>query len=184
MRIRARGRAHAGARAARPGPGEDVKTPGVSAGGTACGASSGRQVARTVRWSEEQDDVLRECSFRGAAYARDEIERRCGTAHTLHAVELRASRIHCSLAVQTVCPECGAVGVVINRQTGLCRLCTERYHLEQERAFAEVLERERAEAEDPGRIAEARRERDAQRQRNSRTCRRYGLKSRRARGSS
>lgn len=137
-----------------------------------------------VRWSEEQDDVLRECSFRGAAYARDEIERRCGAVHTLHAVELRASRIHCSLAVQTVCPECGAVGVVINRQTGLCRLCTERYHLEQERAFAEVLERERAEAEDPGRIAEARRERDAQRQRNSRTCRRYGLKSRRARGDS
>lgn len=174
-RTRARGRL-------APRPGEDVKTLGVRAGETACGASSGRRVAHTVRWSEEQDDVLRECSFRGAAYARDEIERRCGTAHTLHAVELRASRIHCSLAVQTVCPECGAVGVVINRQTGLCRLCTERYHLEQERAFAEVLERERAEAEDPERIAEARRERDAQRQRNSRTCRRYGLKSRRARG--
>lgn len=110
--------------------------------------------------------MLRECSFRGAAFARDEIERRCGAAHSLHAVELRASRIHCSLALQTVCPSCGAVGVVINRQTGLCRLCTERYHLEQERAFAEVLERER----------------DAQRQRNSRTCRRYGLPSRRARG--
>ena len=74
--------------------------------------------------------------------------------------------------------------MVINRQTGLCRPCTERYHLEQERAFAEVLERERAEAEDPPRTAEARRERDARRQRNSRTCRRYGLKSRRTRGGS
>lgn len=63
-------------------------------------------------------------------------------------MELRASRIHCSLAVQTVCPECGAVGVVINRQTGLCRLCTERYHLEQERAFNEQLERERTHAEE------------------------------------
>lgn len=126
--------------------------------------------------------MLRECSFRGAAFARDEIERRCGAAHSLHAVELRASRIHCSLALQTVCPECGAVGVVINRQTGLCRLCTERYHLAQERAFGEVLAAERAEAEDAGRIAEVRRQRDAQRQRNSRTCRRYGLPSRKERG--
>lgn len=117
-----------------------------------------------MRWSDEQDDVLRECSFRGARAARDEIERRCGVSHSLHAMELRASRIHCSLAVQTVCPECGAMGVVINRQTGLCRLCTERYHLAQERAFAEV-----------------RRQRDAQRQRNSRTCRRYGLPSRKER---
>jgi DnaJ-class molecular chaperone len=132
-------------------------------------------------WSEKQDDVLRECSFRGAAFARDEIERRCGVSHTVHAVEVRASRIHCSLQVQTVCPECGAVGVVINKQTGLCRLCTERYHLEQERAFAEILKAERAAAEDSGRIAEARRERDAQRQRNSRTCRKYGLPSRRER---
>jgi uncharacterized Zn finger protein (UPF0148 family) len=57
---------------------------------------------------------------------------------------MRASRIHCSLAVQTVCPQCGAVGVKINRQTGMCPLCTERYHLEQERAFNEQLERERA----------------------------------------
>ena len=84
-------------------------------------------------WTEEQDDVLREVSFRGAAYAAAEIERRCGVRHSVRAVEMRASRIHCSLAVQTVCPQCGAVGVKINRQTGMCRLCTERYHLEQER---------------------------------------------------
>ena len=125
--------------------------------------------------------MLRECSFRGAAFARDEIERRCGAAHSLHAVELRASRIHCSLALQTVCPSCGAVGVVINRQTGMCRLCTERYHLEQERAFAEVLERERAEAEDPARIAKTKHKRNTQRQQNSRTYKKYGLPSRRAR---
>ncbi|WP_288735182.1 hypothetical protein [uncultured Enorma sp.] len=29
-------------------------------------------------WTEEQDDVLREVSFRGAEYAAAEIERRCG----------------------------------------------------------------------------------------------------------
>ncbi len=135
-----------------------------------------------MRWDEDQDDVLRECSFRGAAYARDEIERRCGARHSVRAVEVRASRIHCSLMVQTVCPGCGAVGVTLNRTTGLCRLCTERYHLEQERAFAEVIEAERREAEDPERIAAVRRERDMMRQRNSRACRRYGLPSRRERG--
>ena len=55
-------------------------------------------------WTEEQDDVLREVSFRGAAFAAAEIERRCGVRHSVRAVEMRVSRIHCSLAVQTVCP--------------------------------------------------------------------------------
>ena len=132
-------------------------------------------------WTEEQDDVLREVSFRGAAYAAAEIERRCGVAHSVRAVEMRASRIRCSLAVQTVCPECGAVGVKINRQTGMCPLCTERYHLEQERAFNEQLERERAHAEESAELDEVRRERDMMRQRNSRLCRKYGLKGRRER---
>lgn len=135
-----------------------------------------------MMWDEAQDDVLRECSFRGAAYARDEIERRCGVSHSVRAVEMRASRIRCSLARMTVCPGCGAVGVNINRSTGLCRRCSERYHLEQERAFREILEAERAEAEDEAKIAEIRRERDRLRQQNSRTCRKYGLRSRRQRG--
>lgn len=134
-------------------------------------------------WSEEQDDVLREVSFRGAEFAAAEIERRCGVRHSVRAVEMRASRIHCSLAVQTVCPSCGAVGVKINRQTGMCPLCTERYHLEQERAFNEQLERERALAEDSAELAAVRRERDRLRQANSRLCRKYGLKGRRERSS-
>lgn len=41
-------------------------------------------------WTEEQDDVLREVSFRGAAYAAAEIERRCGVRHSVRAVEMRA----------------------------------------------------------------------------------------------
>ena len=132
-------------------------------------------------WREAQDDVLREVSFRGAAYAAAEIERRCGVTHSVRAVEMRASRIHCSLAIQTVCPQCGAVGVKINRQTGMCPLCTERYHLEQERAFNEQLERERAACEQSDELADVRRERDMMRQRNSRLCRKYGLKGKRER---
>lgn len=134
-----------------------------------------------MRWTEEQDDAPREVSFLGAAFAAAEIERRCGAAHTVRAVEMRVSRIHCSLAVQTVCPECGRMGLTLNRQTGLCPLCTERYHLEQERAFNEQLERERAEVEASGELEAARRERDRLRQRNSRLYRKYGLKSRRER---
>lgn len=132
-------------------------------------------------WTEEQDDVLREVSFRGAEFATAEIERRCGARHSVRAVEMRASRIHCSLAVQTVCPQCGAVGVNINRQTGMCLLCTERYHLEQERAFNEQLERERLTCERSDELADVRRERDKMRQRNSRLCRKYGLRGKRER---
>lgn len=61
-------------------------------------------------WTERQDDCLRECSYRGARYVRDEIEWRFGVRHTVHAVEMRASRLHVSLRVQTVCPSCGARG--------------------------------------------------------------------------
>ncbi len=73
------------------------------------------------------------------------------------------------------------MGVKINRQTGMCPLCTERYHLEQERAFNEQLERERAACERSDELADVRRERDKMRQRNSRLCRKYGLKGKRER---
>lgn len=134
-----------------------------------------------MRWTEEQDDILREVSFLGVRAARDEIYRRTGAHHTCRAVEMRASRIHCSLAIRTVCPSCGAVGVKINRQTGMCPRCTEQFHLEQERAFNELLERERAQAEDEGEISAIRRERNRLRQANNRMCKKYGMKNRRER---
>lgn len=131
-----------------------------------------------MRWTEEQDDVLREVCFRGAEFAAGEIYRRCGVRHSPRAVEMRASRIHCSLAV---CPGCGAVGVGLNRQTGMCRLCTERFHLEQKRAFNEQLEAERMAAEESAEVDAVRRERDRLRKQNSRMCRKYGLAGRRQR---
>ena len=134
-----------------------------------------------MRWTDEQDDVLREVCYLGADAVAEMNRRRCGESPSARAVEMRASRIHCSLALRTVCPECGAVGVGLNRQTGMCRMCTERFHLEQERAFNEQLEAERAAAEDPAAVADVRRERDRLRQRNSRLCRKYGLAGRRGR---
>ena len=52
---------------------------------------------------------------------------------------------------------------------------------EQERTFNEQLEHERAHAEGSAKLEEVRRERDMMRQRNSRLCRKYGLKGRRER---
>ena len=86
-----------------------------------------------------------------------------------------------SLRVQQVCPECGVVGVRLNRQSGLCPKCTELMHLNEELAFNEVLQAEREEKADDADVAAIRRERDRMRQRNSRLCRKYGLKSRRDR---
>ncbi len=134
-----------------------------------------------MRWTAEQDEVLRENAHLGAAAAASAIRRQCGARHTPKAVELRASRIRCSLALREVCPRCGTIGVGLNKQTGMCRLCTERYHLERERAFNEQLEAERAAVEEGEAVAAARRERDRLRQRNSRLCRKYGLAGRKGR---
>ncbi len=119
-----------------------------------------------LRWTERQDDVIRECCFRGADYVAAEILRRCGVERSRHAVEMRASRLGASLVPQTVCPACGAVGLKINRQSRLCVRCTELLHVEEQRAFAAQLEAERAAA-----LAEAealRRENAVLRKRRSR----------------
>ena len=113
--------------------------------------------------------------------AAAEIERRCGPSHFIRAVEMRTSMIYCSLAAQTECPSCGAVGVKINRQTGMRPLCTERYRLEQERAFNEQLETSGLPAGSPRSSLKARREGNKMRQRNSRLCRKYGLKGKQER---
>ena len=44
-----------------------------------------------------------------------------------------------SLRVQQVCPECGVVGVRLNRQSGLCPMCTEIMHLNEEISVREKM---------------------------------------------
>ena len=132
-------------------------------------------------WTTGQDDILRELCYYGAERVREEIKKRYGIERSLQAIEKRASRIHVSLKVKEVCPDCGAVGVHLNRQTGLCPRCTEAYHLQVEIAFNECLQKELEQSQEPKVIAEIRRERDKMRQRNSRLCRKYGLTPRRDR---
>lgn len=132
-------------------------------------------------WTTREIEIMREHGYEGVDAVRRAIAEECGVRRSVRSIESQASRCHVSLRVQTVCPGCGLVGVRLNRQSGMCCLCTEKMHLEEEIAFNELLEQERAEAAEGCRIEEVARERAAMRQRNSRLRRKYGLKSRRER---
>lgn len=125
-------------------------------------------------WTTREIDVMRERGYLGAAAVQRAILEECGTERTIRSIESQASRYHVSLKVRHVCPECGVVGVRLNRQSGLCPACTERLHLAEEVAFNEILQRE-------AEVASIRRERDRMRKRNSRLCKKHGLKTRRER---
>lgn len=132
-------------------------------------------------WSTGQNDTIRELGHKGVVAVHDAILERYGVDHTLRAIEAQASRIHASLKVQTVCPECGVVGLRINRQTHLCAACSEKLHLAESIAFNDVLMAERLEVADEAEIADIKRENASMRQRNSRLCRKYNLPSLRER---
>ena len=132
-------------------------------------------------WTTREVDVMRANGHLGVEAVHDALLRECGTDRSARSIESQASRCHVSLRVQQVCPECGVVGVRLNRQSGLCPMCTEMMHLNEEIAFNETLQREREEKADEADVAQIRRERDRMRQRNSRLCRKFGLKSRRDR---
>ena len=91
---RPRTRAHTGAGMPRPNRAETLRRRAYAllAGGcrrldhTASGGGA-------MKWTEKQDNILRSASFKGAAFAADEIARRCGVRHSVRAVEMRASRI-------------------------------------------------------------------------------------------
>lgn len=135
-----------------------------------------------MQWTCRQEEIIREQCFRGAAAVRDAIERECGVSRSVHAVEAHASRIGVSLRRLEECPECHAVGVRINRQSGMCPLCTARAHVAEEEAFRDLLAMEAEGCEEGSELDEARRRYAALRQANSRTCRRHGLPGKRGRG--
>lgn len=118
---------------------------------------------------------MREHCTEGAAGVQRALMDECGVSRSIRAIEVHASRIHMSLRVRQTCPECGVVGVRLNRQSGLCPACTEFEHVEEERAFNALLELEAAEVKDKSAIEAAKREYVALRQRNSRLCKKHGL---------
>ena len=132
-------------------------------------------------WTTREVDVMRANGHLGVEAVHDALLRECGTRRTVRSIQIQASRFHVSLKVRPVCPECGVVGVRLNRQSGMCPACTERMHLAEEVAFNEVLQREREEKASEAEVEEIARERAAMRKRNSRLCSKYGLKTRRQR---
>ena len=128
-----------------------------------------------MRWTDEQDAVIRELGHKGVDAVRRELVRRCHALHTVYAIKRRAVRIHASLRKRTVCPECGAIGVHINRQSKMCIRCTELLRLEEAKAFEELLEQERRGAEEGGGNEQKTRRRAENRERKARAGKSHGL---------
>lgn len=110
-------------------------------------------------WTTKEIDVMRAHGYLGVDTVRDALLRECGTDRSARSIESQASRCHVSLRVQQVCPECGVVGIRLNRQSGMYPKCTELMHLNEVVAFNEILQAEREEKADEGDVAAIRRER-------------------------
>ena len=134
-----------------------------------------------MMWTTRQEEIVREQCFRGAEAVRDAIERECGVRRSVRAVEAHASRMRVSLRVRSECLGCGAVGVRLNRQSGMCARCTEEAHVAEERAFNELLRAEAAGCDEGPEVDAARREWARLRQQNSRLMRKHGLRGKRGR---
>lgn len=128
-------------------------------------------------WTTKQDEALRECAHEGVAAVRAMLYARFGIERSEHAIKMYASRQDISLRRQTRCPACGAPGVRLNRQSGLCRACSLEQNIERERIYSEMLEAERVAAEESPRVEVLEREYAKLRQRNARYRRKYGLKT-------
>lgn len=103
-----------------------------------------------MMWTTRQEEIVREQCHRGSLAVRDAIERECGVRRTVRAVEAHASRMHVSLKVRSECPQCGAIGVRLNRQTGMCPLCTEELQSRRgARSTSSCAARSRAARKDP-----------------------------------
>ncbi|MBQ9004022.1 MAG: hypothetical protein IJ087_19425 [Eggerthellaceae bacterium] len=134
-----------------------------------------------MMWTTGQNDVIRELGHKGVAVVHDAILARYGVDRTLHAIEIQASRIHASLKVLTECPECHALGVRINRQSGMCRRCTVAAHVAEDEAYNQLLEAEAAGCDGGPEYEELNRRWAQLRQKNSRLMREHNLKSKRER---
>ena len=132
-------------------------------------------------WTVRQESIIRERCHEGAEAVRDAIERECGVSHSVRAVEMHACRMHVSLRVRATCPECGAIGVRINRQSGMCPLCTELGHVAEEEAYNELLQLEAEGREEGPELERAKRKYAQLRQANSRLAREHGLPGKRER---
>lgn len=89
-----------------------------------------------MRWSRQEDDILRDYGSLGAEACSGILAEECGTRRTVKAVQHRASLIGASLFEYHVCPTCGAK-VKRLRPSGVCMVCHEILKAERQRTVAE-----------------------------------------------
>lgn len=133
-------------------------------------------------WTVRQEEILREYGHLGVDAVADQLLKECGVERSKGAIAVHAHRIHVSLRTMPECPECHAIGVHLNRLSGLCPACTLRAKVEEERAFNELLAAEAEGCDDGPEYEALAREYDRLRQRNSRLCRKHGLRGKNKRG--
>jgi len=138
-------------------------------------ARDGVVVQMTNFWTVRQEEMIREYGHLGAEAVADAIEAECGVRRSVRAIQQHAHVIHASLRIKPVCPECGAIGVVLNYQSGLCPVCNEKLRLAEDVAYIEVLLREAERSNDPETIAGIKRERAALRKKAERLRDEYEL---------
>lgn len=127
-----------------------------------------------MKWTPEQDLILRIHGHRGPEYCRNLIFKTFGIYRSVTATQRRASRIKAPLIRYEICPECGRIERRLNRNTGLCDACNyERLWREQVEEEQRILEQLNKGGETNG-ITKAKRQYDAQRQKVSRLRRRNG----------
>lgn len=127
------------------------------------------------KWTIAEEELLRDFAHKGAKAVSVEIARLLGVVRSPRAVEMHASRIHVSLRRLGQCPRCGTIGVHLSQKSGMCKLCTEEFYIEEERVFNELLREEAKSREEGAALDAAKRERLRLRQQNSRLCKRHGL---------
>ena len=134
-----------------------------------------RVVQMVKFWTVRQEELIREYGHLGAEAVADAIFAECGVRRTVRAVQQHAHVIHASLRVKPTCPECSAIGVPLNYQSGLCPTCNDKMRLAEAIAYNEVLLEEAERACDPELIAGLRREQAALRKKAERLRDEYGL---------
>ena len=93
-----------------------------------------------MRWTDEQDRIMRETASRGAEAVAKAIKAKTGVSRSVSAVKMHASRIGVSLMAHENCPRCGMPVKKLHRDTGLCPRCNKREKAAQKRSrYSELM---------------------------------------------
>lgn len=127
-------------------------------------------------WTTGQDRLLFDEGHKGVVEVQRQLESKFGVKRTQQAIQRRASRIGASLSKYEICPSCGMRIDHLVRGTGLCPVCSERYHIEEHRRYSAYLTSQVKKSEEYRR---AKREHNTIRRENERIAQRYNLPSKR-----